>query len=271
MSDDQTDKEEEKAGSSAEPAQTNKCKDEALYEYFACPPEKFPRDPEDYVVVDIVIVGNSNVGKTSLLKQFALRQFSGTRVSTIGVEFIAVKLFTNHPQYDQPTQARIYDTAGQERFQSLTRQFLRRKNAAVLVFDSSDMSSFSSMRRWRDSVHECAPDAVCVMIGNKVDLYNSGYDSQSRPLTKWLGQFDLAAKAKEFQCEAGLFLCSAKDGTGVDDAIVRAVDLAAKRQIGLNDRLLAADSGRKTNNGVIELHRQSQITNKSVSIKCCSK
>ena len=71
----------------------------------------------------------------------------------------------------------IWDTAGQERFQSLGKAFFRGADCCVLVFDTTDKSTFDAIPKWKDEFLQQAqprdPAAFpFVLMGNKVDMPN---------------------------------------------------------------------------------------------------
>lgn len=71
----------------------------------------------------------------------------------------------------QAVKLHMWDTAGGERFRALTSAFYRNAAAIVVAFDLTDEKSFSNVRAWMRNVEQCArPDAVKLLVGNKVDL-----------------------------------------------------------------------------------------------------
>ena len=46
----------------------------------------------------------------------------------------------------------IWDTAGQERYHALTPMYYRNANAAVVVFDVTNKTSFEKARRWYNTL-----------------------------------------------------------------------------------------------------------------------
>jgi len=76
----------------------------------------------------------------------------------------------------------MQDTAGQERFSSLSSAFFRGADAAILMFDVNDRRTLHALRRWWEEFRDRAPvleeDAehfCCVVVGNKVDLVGDGW------------------------------------------------------------------------------------------------
>ena len=69
----------------------------------------------------------------------------------------------------------IWDTAGQEKFQSVQGVFYKGSDACMLVYDITSVSSFQGLNKWKEEFLSHAnasnPDAFpFVLIGNKADL-----------------------------------------------------------------------------------------------------
>ena len=69
------------------------------------------------------------------------------------------------------------DTAGQERFSSLSTAFFRGADAALLMFDVNEPETLTGLNTWWAQFRERAPlydedleDFCCVVVGNKTDL-----------------------------------------------------------------------------------------------------
>ena len=64
------------------------------------------------------------------------------------------------------------DTAGQERYRSLTTSFFRDAIGFFLVFDVTDETSFLHVRDWISEIHSNADvqNITMILIGNKCDL-----------------------------------------------------------------------------------------------------
>lgn len=71
----------------------------------------------------------------------------------------------------------LQDTAGQERFSSLSSAFFRGADAVVLMFDVNQPQTLEALRKWWEEFRDRAPvpeDQVdrfcCVFVGNKIDV-----------------------------------------------------------------------------------------------------
>jgi small GTP-binding protein len=65
----------------------------------------------------------------------------------------------------------LWDTAGQEKFRSVSKAYFRNAVGAVLVFSLADRTSFDALGSWLADIHAlCTPTAVVLLVGNKSDL-----------------------------------------------------------------------------------------------------
>ncbi|OLQ02212.1 Ras-related protein YPTC6 [Symbiodinium microadriaticum] len=125
---------------------------------------------DDYdCLCKVVLVGDVSVGKTHLLSRYMKDDLPKAPAATIGVEFATktVRLTASGVN----VKAQIWDTAGQERYRAITRAHYRRAAGAIMVYDVTRSETFRSCASWVQEVREGAsPDAVIVLVGNKIDL-----------------------------------------------------------------------------------------------------
>lgn len=118
----------------------------------------------------ILIVGDSGVGKSSILLRFTDDQFNEAQFATIGVDYKTQKI-----QMDGKTlKLSLWDTAGQDRFRSLTQSYYRGAQGIILVYDCTVRQSFENMPTWLTEVQRNSniPDAVKMLVANKIDKVN---------------------------------------------------------------------------------------------------
>ena len=115
----------------------------------------------------VLLVGDSGVGKASILLRFIDDTFDEDINNTIGVDCKARPVDVD----GQPVQLTIWDTAGQEKFRSLTSSYYRGAHAVVLVFDVCSRESFEHLADWLAEIElHCARDRVVLfLVANKVD------------------------------------------------------------------------------------------------------
>jgi Ras-related protein Rab-1A len=126
---------------------------------------------QDYdFVFKILLIGNSAVGKSSLLLRFADEVFHESFLPTIGVDF---KIRTIE-QAGSVVKLQMWDTAGQEKFKTVTHSYYKGAQGIILVFDLCDQKSFGDIRSWvSEAERHTNRDSVKVLVGNKCDLDES--------------------------------------------------------------------------------------------------
>ena len=183
-----------------------------------------------------IIIGDCNVGKTNLLHRFAHGKFKNEYHSTIGVEFAAKNIEIENKIY----RIQIWDTAGQEKFSSITRNYYKNSVCTLIVYDITCRNSFNEVKNWiEDCKKVCSKDVYMVLIGNKSDL------EEQRVITKEEGE----ELAEELRIE--FFETSAKDGTNVEEVFLKSANEIAKRLdeglYDLNDEACGIRLGNKSN------------------------
>jgi Ras-related protein Rab-11A len=116
----------------------------------------------------VILLGESSVGKTSILHRFIGQKFAESYRCTVGVEF-KIKSILLDPYTS--AELKIWDTCGEEKFQSVTRQYYNDTNGIILLYDLSDKNTFNSLNKWLKEIRNYAPkNTVIIIVGNKVDL-----------------------------------------------------------------------------------------------------
>ena len=64
----------------------------------------------------------------------------------------------------------IWDTAGQEKYHALAKNYYQGASGALLVYDVTDQDSFAKVKSWFVELRRyIGPDAPIVLAGNKAD------------------------------------------------------------------------------------------------------
>jgi small GTP-binding protein len=129
----------------------------------------FEDDPTQCEDVKIILLGAAGVGKTSFAQRFPTGEFDDLPVTTVGIDYQIKQIWVQHKDVLVPVNVTLYDTAGQERFSSMTRSYYQRADAAVIVFDVNNDESYSRAAYLRQEMAEHKPSALCVLVGNKTD------------------------------------------------------------------------------------------------------
>ncbi|XVF09483.1 hypothetical protein REPUB_Repub07fG0096900 [Reevesia pubescens] len=153
-------------------------------------------DEECDYLFKAVLIGDSAVGKSNLLSRFATDEFRLDSKPTIGVEFA----YRNIKIGDKIIKAQIWDTAGQERFRAITSSYYRGALGALLVYDITRRTTFTSVKKWMHELREFGNfDMVVVLVGNKSDLTQSREvsEEEGRTLAESEGLFFMETSALE--------------------------------------------------------------------------
>ena len=65
---------------------------------------------------------------------------------------------------------KVFDTAGMEKFQSVSTGFVRQADVVIIVYAIDDASSIQAVPRWTYFAVENKPEAKLILVGNKCDL-----------------------------------------------------------------------------------------------------
>ena len=160
----------------------------------------------DIIPCKIVLVGQSGVGKTCIIGRFINNTFENNIMSTTGASY-AGKTMVFEELDGKCVKFEIWDTAGQEKYRSLTKIFYKDARIAILVYDITRKDSFEELKNyWYAQLKESSPDNIIIGIAaNKCDLY----DNEQVP----------EDEARAFANEIGAIfkLTSANTNTGIEE------------------------------------------------------
>lgn len=115
----------------------------------------------------VVFVGDSGVGKSSFIYRVCHQAFISSFAATIGVDLQVHSIKLDN----QVIALQFWDTGGQERFRSFTKQYFRKADAVLVMYDVTCDTSFRRMREWLEGIKETVEnETVIVVIGNKLDM-----------------------------------------------------------------------------------------------------
>lgn len=159
----------------------------------------------------VLVIGNVDVGKTSIVQQYVRRQFPGGYRATVGVDF-ALKTLQLEPR--TLVRLQLWDIAGQEQSQTMSRVYYRGAMGALVVFDLTNSQSLEAAARWKRDLDskvrlQSGRPLPAVLLANKCDARRGGRDD------------GLPAALDRFCQEhsfSGWFETSAKDNINIDEA-----------------------------------------------------
>ena len=126
------------------------------------------QDEEDYRLYKILLLRDCAVGKSCLLLRYCENSFQESHLATIGLDF---RLKTITLENNRKIRIQIWDTAGEDRFRSITRNYYKGAHGIVLIYDVTDQQSFQHIKDWVDKIKEESKEGVIIyLVGNKIDL-----------------------------------------------------------------------------------------------------
>lgn len=119
-----------------------------------------------------LVLGDQYVGKTSVLERYVNNQFKANYLVTIGMDKRFKRLEANNTNID----IFITDTAGQERFRSLTKMFYKGADGILLGFSLTEPKTLESVNYWVEQIYQNSgknQNISILLFGNKCDDKNN--------------------------------------------------------------------------------------------------
>ena len=120
--------------------------------------------------IKIIIVGNGRVGKTCLINRFANGFYLSTYKKTLGADFLEKRSYVE--SVGSEVTFFLWDTAGQEEYDCITRAYYRGAGCAIVAFSLVDLDSFRAVSTWVSKVREECGYIPVVLVQTKTDLQN---------------------------------------------------------------------------------------------------
>ena len=170
-------------------------------------------DEKPKIEYKLSLLGDTSVGKTCLFKKITSGTFMEKNISTIGMDKKTLNFDIDVEEGGKTIKKCIdislVDTAGQERFRTITKSYFKCSDGIILMYDITNKDSFIHVENWMKSIMEVIGDPktspfLVLLLGNKVDLVEN--QEKSRDVT--------IEEGKQKCQEQGLIWggeCSAKD------------------------------------------------------------
>ena len=115
----------------------------------------------------VALIGPTFSGKSSLLKRVCDGVYRGETQSTIGVDMGSILLVAKNT----PIKLQLWDTAGLERFRSITLAYYKYVVTIILCYDVTDKESAKELKEvWVDeAIKYCSESCIFVIVGCKSD------------------------------------------------------------------------------------------------------
>lgn len=121
----------------------------------------------DYIY-KVLLLGDSAVGKTCFLLRYADDTFTDNHISTIGLDYRLKMVSIDN---DVIVKMQIWDTAGQDRFRAITKNYYKGAHGIILMYDVTSTVSFNNIKNWVSQIKENTTEKVKIcLVGNKIDV-----------------------------------------------------------------------------------------------------
>ena len=161
------------------------------------------------IVLKLLILGDSSVGKTCILLKYVDNKFEESNIATVGVDYMDKMI--EYKNFNIKLQ--IWDTSGEEKYRSITKNFYRNADGLFVVFDLTRKVTYERIKDWINEAEEYNKGIKKILIGNKLDLENK------REVKKDSAE-NFAKKNNLKYIET-----SAKDGTNIKESFDEIIEL----------------------------------------------
>ena len=151
----------------------------------------------------IILVGEAGVGKTSIISRYVKNIYNVNQSSSLSATNSKKNVIIDGYNID----LEIWDTAGQEKYRSITSLFYKDALICILVYDITKKKTFEAIQSyWHMAVSENGIKGIIFAVaGNKSDLYEEEEVTEE--------------EAKEYSnyINASFKLVSAKDNSSINE------------------------------------------------------
>jgi Ras-related protein Rab-22 len=207
---------------------------------------------QENITCKVVLVGESGVGKTSIINRYLNNTYNENQKSTFAPKFKNKVL--NYPEYNKSISFDIWDTAGQEAYRSITKNFYVNAAIGVMVYDIRNRESFENIKKyWSQQLKDSGVQNIVLAIaGNKCDIFNEEEVSEN--------------EAREYAESIGAVfqLTSCKENIGIDELFKE----SGKRFLEAN-KLIAKEKKQKKENENLKIEGKNVANNGKTTKKKC--
>ena len=205
---------------------------------------------------NVSLLGESEVGKTCMANVLTGIGFNEKNITTIGMDKFIDKAIIDGQEY----KFKIFDTNGQERYNSITDTTIKLADGYLLVFSIDKRSSFEKVQHWIDVIENAVDmrTKAAILVGNKIDKENREVPKEEAMAF---------AKARKMD----YLETSAKSGFQIKEAFNKIYEEIYRINIGndnsVNDNEKDSNDNNKAHQGNIEINEK-DFKNKKDK-KCC--
>ena len=120
--------------------------------------------------IKVILIGDSGVGKSNILNRLVNNKFNDKHEPSLSLEYNNHSIKINN----YIIRMQIWDTAGQEKYNSIISNYYKSAEVAVFVYSINDAKSYNSIQEWyKELINEKNDEnnnVKKILLGNKLDL-----------------------------------------------------------------------------------------------------
>ena len=159
----------------------------------------------DNITCKVVLVGESGVGKTCIIQRYINNIYNDNTESSTASTYSYKTV--DYKQYNKSISFDIWDTAGQELYRAVAKNFYINAAIGILVYDITRRESFDAIKDyWYEELKSSGEENMIFGVaGNKCDLFQQEKVSEE--------------EGKKFAQSIGAVfqLTSCKESIGIDE------------------------------------------------------
>ena len=165
----------------------------------------------DECVYKVLLLGDSTVGKTCFLLRYCDKAFEDAHLTTVGLDYRLKNMVLKN---EKNVKLQIWDTAGQDRFRAITKNYYKGANGIILIYDVTNLQSYENVKNWIAQIKESANQNVIIyLVGNKIDIKEEDRCVKTEDGKKLAEEFKLP-----------FFESSAKNGININEIFEQIVE-----------------------------------------------
>mmetsp|Transcript_25423 Transcript_25423/g.51303 ORF Transcript_25423/g.51303 Transcript_25423/m.51303 type:complete len:222 (+) Transcript_25423:141-806(+) len=118
--------------------------------------------------VKVIILGDSAVGKSKLVERYLIDDYNPRRLSTHALTLYRKSVAIGGE--NSTVEVDFWDTAGQEKFNSLHPSYYYKAHVCIMVFDVTRKQTYINLKHWYKELRTYCPNIPCILVANKVDV-----------------------------------------------------------------------------------------------------
>ena len=207
-------------------------------------------ESKDNITCKVVLVGESGVGKTCIIQRYVNNDYNENTESTTASTY--TYKIVDYKQYNKSISFDIWDTAGQELYRAMAKNFYLNAAIGILVYDVRRRESFEALKDyWHEQLKQSGEEnMVFGVAGNKCDLFQEEKVSEE--------------EGKSFAKSIGAIfhLTSCKESIGIDELF----EECGKQYLEKNELISPNDKGKEK---IVLNNKNSNSNNSGKKRKFC--